>query len=113
MSLTAPAIGIPCFDTPFSFSAAGARVVEQNSYEEILACVQNVVLCSVGACPELPTFGRPDPTFQQGPPNAAALVAAVQKWEPRATESAVVQALDSSGADWAVVLTTQITGTGV
>lgn len=111
MSVGSP-VAVPCFAWPFTFTAAGPGVVEQGSYAEVLACVQTVVNCPVGACPELPTFGIPDPTFQAAPPNAAALIAAIAKWESRADETAVVRALDSSQANWAVQLSTAVSGTG-
>lgn len=113
MSFSSP-VAVPCFSWPFTFSSTGPGVVEHGSYEEVLACVQTVVACPVGACPELPTFGRPDLTFQPAPPNPTALLSAIARWEPRATETAVAHALDSSQADWAVQLSTAVSvaGTG-
>lgn len=112
MSISAPNPAVH-FQYPFQFSAAGgALTVEQGSFQEVLSCVRAVIACPVGACPELPTFGIPDPTFQTAPPGSGALVSAVQQWEPRAEETAVVSALDSSGGNWSISLTTQVVGTG-
>jgi hypothetical protein len=98
---------------PFRFTAAsGAATVDQGSFDDVLSCVRAIVACPVGACPELPTFGIPDPTFLSAPPSGGALIAAIQQWEPRAEESAVVSALDNSGGAWAISLSTQVTGTG-
>ncbi len=113
MSTSSP-VAVPCISWPFMFTDNGPGVVEQGSYAEVLACVQTVVNCPVGACPELPTFGIPDPTFQPAPPNTSALLAAIKQWEPRATETATTQALDSTQADWVVQLNTDVSvaGTG-
>ena len=103
----------PHFAYPFQFSAAaGATVVDQDSYEDVVSCIGAIVACPVGSCPELPTFGIPDPTFMLAPPDPTPLLIAVQQWEPRADESAVVTALDNSGAGWQVALNATVSGTG-
>lgn len=107
-----PAVAIPHFQFPFTVTPTGAQVVEQDSLDEIFSNVQTVVACPIGACPDLPTFGIPDPTFQPGPPNTNAIVSAIIQWEPRATESAMTYALDNSGGNWGVTLTTHALGTG-
>lgn len=108
-----PDIAVPHFRFPFSFTAEnGAAIVEQDSVEEILTCVQMIAACSLGACPELPTFGIPDPTFQAAPPNSDPITDAIELWEPRAIEDAFVQAVDATNANWAMTLTTSVTGTG-
>lgn len=105
-STSTPAIAVPHFQFPFTFDPVkGAAVVEQDSYGEILSCVQAVCACQIGSCPELPTFGIPDPTFQPGPPDMSGVVSAVQLWEPRATVDAVDTAINGTNADWAVALT--------
>lgn len=105
--------GLPHFAYPFHFNAtAGATVVDQGSYEDLVTQVGVVVACPVGSCPELPTFGIPDPTFASAPPDPGSIVAAVQQWVPDADEAAVVTAVDSSGADWQIALNTSVSGTG-
>lgn len=111
MSLGAP-INIPCFAWPFRITDQGPAVVEHDSDEEVMGCVQAVVACPIGACPELPTFGIPDPTFQPAPPNATGVITAVQQWEPRATETAVVSAIDQTGGSWSIQLDSSIADTG-
>ena len=109
-----PAVAIPDYAFPFTFDASTGLVgvVEKGSYEDQVASVLATVVCSIGQCPELPTFGVPDPTFGQAPPDANALLAAIQKWVPGANEEAVVSALDTSGAAWQIALNTPATGTG-
>jgi hypothetical protein len=107
-----PAVAIPDYQFPIAFSPeTGVAVVEQGSYEDIVSQVAAVVTCPQGACPELPTFGIPDVTFQPGPPDASGILSAIQRWVPSATEQVVVQALDNTGGSWGVSLTTQAAGT--
>ena len=76
MSVSSP-VSVPCYAWPFTFTDDGPGVVEQGSFAEVLACVQTVVNCSVGACPELPTFGIPDPTFTERTASADVIEAAL------------------------------------
>ena len=109
-----PTVSIPDYAFPFTFNPTTGfvGVVEQGSYQDIVAQVQTVMACPLGACPELPTFGFPDPTFQQAPPNARAIISAIQQWVPGATEEAIVAAADSTQANWNIALTTSVSGTG-
>lgn len=90
---------------PFAISDSGAAVLEQNTGQEIFACIQAIANTQLGQIPELPSFGIPDPTFSQMPPNLIGLTTAIQQQEPRATESAVVTALDDVGASWQITVT--------
>lgn len=110
--VAAPPVTTPHFSFPFTLDPDGARVAEQDSFEEIISCVQAIATCPLGACPDLPRFGIPDPTFLPGPPDATSLVDVIELWERRADETAVVQALDQLGSSWSIALTTQVTGTG-
>lgn len=114
ISIGTPAVSIPDYAFPFTFDPATGfvGVVEQGSYEDIVAQVQTVMACPLGACQELPTFGFPDPTFQPAPPSAQAIMTAIQRWVPGASEEAVVTALDSTQANWNIALTTSASGTG-
>ena len=107
-----PQVPIPHFSYPFTLTNGGALVVDQDSYGEVLSCVQTILACPLAACPELPKFGYPDPTFSGAPPNPAAIVAAIKGLEPRATESVIVTALDQIGAGWNMAISTQVSGTG-
>lgn len=112
MSVTVP-VSIPHWAFPFAFNAQqGVSAVEQGSLQEIQSNVVMIISCPVNTCPEIPSFGIPDPTFQGAPPSPDAIVAAVQQIEPRALESVVVSALDTSQADWQMSFTTGVAGTG-
>ncbi len=108
-----PSVSIPHFNVPFSMvvtgPTSGAVVVEQDTLEEVLACVNTVAECTIGQCPTLPFFGRPDLTFSQAPVNTRELVAAIQRWEPRANEDAV-SGLLTDQTNWGVTLTTTSIG---
>jgi len=105
-------VATPHLRFPFSFSAEnGATVLEQDSFDEIISSVQMVLACPLGACPDLPTYGYPDLTFEPGPPSTSALLAAIQLWEPRATEAAVVTALAETQGTWSVQITPTVIGT--
>lgn len=107
-----PAVAIPHFYFPYTIEGSAAAVVEQNSLAEIQSCVAVVASCQIGECPELPTFGIPDITFSPAPPSPAAIVAAIQLWEPRADEQTIVTQLDLTGANWQIQLQTSAVGTG-
>lgn len=59
-------------------------VVEQDTTDDVLACVLAILLCPHGYRAELPDFGIDDPTFTQDQPDRNAIAAAVAAWEPRA-----------------------------
>lgn len=75
---------IPHFALPFRFENGRAVVNEQDSVEDVAACVEAVLRTRPGERDDLPTFGVPDPTFSQAPLSTDALVRQVQAWEPRA-----------------------------
>lgn len=79
---------VPKFITPFSFETragvAIAKVVEQDSLEEITQCVETVIRTIKGTCIENADFGIEETTFQQIPINASRVIEECNKWEPRA-----------------------------
>jgi len=82
----------PHFALPFRFDATGhAAVVEQDSIEDVAACVEAVLRTRPGERVEHPEFGTPDPTFAQQPLGVDATVERVADWEPRAAMLAVEQ----------------------
>ena len=80
-SVTTPKLAFP-----FELSSTGrfAKVVEQDSDEEILNCVEVLLLTHVGTREEVPDYGIADYAFRQGGVDIAALRAAIHMWEPRA-----------------------------
>lgn len=106
-------VAVPRVAWPLQINATtGANVVEQGSFEDTLTQVRFLAACEIGQCPELPTFGIPDLTFQVAPPRTDQLVGAIQQWVPSAEETAVARALDDTGSSWAIQLDTTVTGTG-
>lgn len=111
MSVSVPSV--PHFAFPFQFNAdAGAAVLEQDSYGEILACVAAITFCQIGSCPELPTFGIPDPTFSD-PIDGQAVAAALAYWEPRADENVTSQAIDMAAGEWQMNVGATVAGTSL
>jgi phage baseplate assembly protein W len=75
---------IPHFDLPFRFANGAAVAVEQDTTDDVVACVYAILVCPVGYRAELPEFGVEDPTFSEGAPDADAIADAIAQWEPRA-----------------------------
>lgn len=75
---------IPHFAVPFQFANGVAAVNEQDSADDIEACVLAIASYTLGSRIEKPDFGVPDQTFRQGGVDGATLAAAITRWEPRA-----------------------------
>jgi phage baseplate assembly protein W len=82
---------VPHFALPFRFvtgagaqTASAAVVTEQDSIDEIAACVLAILLCPIGFRVELPTFGIPDQAFATPGVDEDRLRQAIETWEPRA-----------------------------
>jgi phage baseplate assembly protein W len=77
-------VTVPQFAFPFHFEADGrAAVVEQNSDQEVIDCVEVLLRTPVGSRDDLPEYGIDDPTFETEP-DVAAILDAIDDWEPRA-----------------------------
>lgn len=74
----------PHFALPFRVVGGRAAVNEQDSIDDVAACVRAVLLTHPGERDALPEFGTPDLTFAQLPVDADAIADAVEAWEPRA-----------------------------
>jgi phage baseplate assembly protein W len=74
---------IPHFTFPFNFDAYN----EQDSIEDVTACVAAILSCPVGFRAEEPQFGIGDQAFRQNGADLSELRAAVTRWEPRADTS--------------------------
>lgn len=84
-------VEVPHFAQPFSISATGAAVVEQDSAADVAACVYRVAVCPQGYREELPSFGIPQLARTPLPLNLPALESAITFWEPRADLAAAEQ----------------------
>lgn len=102
-------VAIPQFSLPFRFQGGlVAAVVEQDTPEEITDCVQAIIRTPVGQRLELPGFGIPDQSFTQGGADPAPIVAAVEKWEPRA--DALAQANNESLSQFVTSIVLNVQG---
>jgi phage baseplate assembly protein W len=83
---------IPHFAFPARFDASGhLATVEQDSLDDVAACVEATLRTRVGERVELPQFGVFDLAFRQQPVPLEQLVAQVVAWEPRAQRLATDQ----------------------
>jgi phage baseplate assembly protein W len=79
-------ITTPQFDAPFRLDHDGqVATVEQGSPADVAACVYNIAVCPQGAKLGDPAFGVPSLLFNTIPLNTSGLLAALRKFEPRAT----------------------------
>jgi phage baseplate assembly protein W len=77
---------IPHFAFPFKFTAAGpAAVVEQDTPQDVTACVVAILSYPAGSRADVPTFGLPDQSFRTGGANLQEVREALNEWEPRAS----------------------------
>lgn len=76
---------VPHFTQPFTLSAStGATVDEQDTHQEVFACVVRIVSCPIGAWADRPAFGIPSPLFAAAPIDTATITNAIAVSEPRA-----------------------------
>lgn len=96
-------VDLPQFSAPFSLTATvnpetglsiGASEIEQGSEADIEACVYNILVCPQGFRLDDPEFGVPALQFSTVPLPAGDVLAAVQRYEPRATPSIVEAVLE-------------------
>lgn len=77
-------VQVPHLAFPFRFGADGAaRVLEQDTQEEVEQCVKVLVLTQRGERLEVPDFGIEEPAFQTGV-DLEAIRAAAEEWDDRA-----------------------------
>jgi phage baseplate assembly protein W len=72
------------FALPFTFANGRANVVDQDSTDDVTACVEAVLRCPLGWRDELPEFGIADQALREGGADLDELRVAVERWEPRA-----------------------------
>lgn len=88
------ATNVPHFAYPFTMAAQpgtgalAANTVEQDSLDDILACVQMIVACPAGAWIDQPGYGVPSLVFSQTPVDPSGIARAIGRWEPRAAAAA-------------------------
>jgi len=75
---------IPHFGLPFRIEYGRAVVNEQDTTDDVLACVLAILLCPTGYRAELPEFGIDDQTFHENGPDEESIALSIARWEPRA-----------------------------
>lgn len=75
---------IPHFALPFAFGVSHVRENEQDSREDVGACVEAVMRYRKGQRSTAPEFGIEDPVFAQAPLDASSFVTDITDQEPRA-----------------------------
>jgi hypothetical protein len=81
---------LPHFAAPFAWDTNGiAQVVPQDDPREVLACVYNIAVCSVGYRTDDPTFGIDTLAFASAPLKVATVLGEIRAQEPRASVTAV------------------------
>ena len=87
-SITTPHFAFPIQMQTQSDGTLAVAVNEQDSLPDILACVQMIVACPIGAWVDQTSFGIPSPLFAQAPVQTAGITQAISRWEPRAVLNA-------------------------
>lgn len=75
---------IPHFSFPFKLQGKQFAQNEQDTLDDIAACVDLVMLYEPGWREMLPDFGITSLVFQDQPIGGDLLIAQIQRWEPRA-----------------------------
>jgi hypothetical protein len=75
---------VPHFAFPFQFNGGSFAEIEQDSMEDLAACVEVAILTQQGWRKEIPTFGVNDPTFEIQPLDLDKLTEEIVAHEPRA-----------------------------
>lgn len=75
---------IPHLRLPLDFSGGRAGAVEQDTPDDVAQCVETVLLYEPGHLEANPRFGVEDQAFALGGPDAGELIAAAERFEPRA-----------------------------
>jgi hypothetical protein len=74
----------PHFALPFKLGSYGASVNEQDTIDDIAACVVAIMSTHVGWRDEVPGFGIPDLSFRRMPIGASDIYEMISSQEPRA-----------------------------
>lgn len=102
---------LPHFAYPFQYGADGTvNVVEQNTPDEIAACVANIAVCPSGYLPHDPALGIDDLAFSTIPLDLPGLIVQVSGQEPRVTLDATETGDAVNAALRTIVLTASVRG---
>jgi phage baseplate assembly protein W len=92
---------VPRLAWPMTLSGTRLATIEQDSDDDINQCVRLVLLHRVGDRDDQPDMGVPDDTFAEQPLDTAAIVAAVERHEPRvaALAGSTIDSINSAIAE--------------
>lgn len=101
-------VTIPQIDAPFRLDANGhIAVVQQDSQQDVGACLYNAVICPQGAKLNDPSFGIPLILFGTMPLDLSGVIAALQALDTRFSSLTAQQVLDALNDAETVTLTVQ------
>lgn len=89
-------VTVPKLKVPLEVVGGRFSVVEQDSDEEVLQCVDAIMRTDVGSRVDEPEFGRPDLAFQRGWNLTDMLRDSVETWEPRASTAMTDDVIDEA-----------------
>lgn len=78
---------LPHLQWPVRLVAGHLAVLEQDSLDDVVQCVEVLTNVRAGTFIDTPELGWEDPTFSEGGPSADHLAAAIAEFEPRAAVS--------------------------
>jgi phage baseplate assembly protein W len=87
------AVETPHFSAEFTIGRHGATYVEQDSEDDVAACVYRLLVCPLGYREDSPEFGLEELTFETVPLRIATIEETIKQWESRATTSIVEKAI--------------------
>jgi phage baseplate assembly protein W len=102
-------VDTPHLAYPLQITAQGAVVVEQDTLDEIEACVHLICDTPQGYRADQPTFGIPDPLFASTPMDVQAIADAINALEPRALLT-ITQGPDVAPGSWDIVIDVAVNG---
>jgi phage baseplate assembly protein W len=82
-------VRVPHLAVPLRLNGPSLVEVEQDSDEDIDACVLGIMRTPLGWRTDLPEFGMPDPAHELGGPSLAEIERTVALWEDRVDVAAM------------------------
>lgn len=96
-------IDVPHFAVPFNITSEGAAMVEQDSDEDIMQCVEAICRTPRNSRLESPDFGIDEIVLRENGPDRNKLVNAITYWEPRARVAIDITSPDTMDAFYSIV----------
>lgn len=77
-------VDVPHFAVPFNITTEGAEIIEQDSYDDIVQCVEALCRTPKGTRLDSPDYGIDEVVLREPGPDRVKLERAISYWEPRA-----------------------------